>query len=159
MTNLLSELCFPIWEVKESLHGMRQFRLIFLWSCCSVRYCVRHFHTFVSFSVNWQWICYPYIKHFRNEKTQKWLSRWWTAREELARRWFLWSSSFKAGDMGGIWNPGLLTITRESLAFLIYGWGLPWWCSGEESTSHAGDAGSTLGLEESLEKEMATQPA
>ena len=162
MTDLPSELRFPIWEVKVSLHGMRQlrwiylWRLLFLWNCCSVWYCVRHFHTFVSLSENWQWMCYSCIKQFRNEKTQKSLAQWWTTREEMTRRWFLWSPSFKTGDMGGFWNPGLLPFTRESLEFLIYGWGLPWWCSGEESTCQRGDAGLIPGLEDSLEKEMAT---
>ena len=130
MTNLLSELCFPIWEVKESLHGMWQFRLIFLWSCCSVRYCVRHFHTFVSFSVNWQWICYPYIKHFRNEKTQKWLSRWWTAREEMARRWFLWSSSLRQEIWMGFETQGFYNHKGKlSISHLWMGASLvvQWW--------------------------------
>ena len=34
--------------------------------------------------------------------------------------------------------------------------GLPWWLSGKESACSVGDAGSTLGWEDPLEKEVAT---
>ena len=34
--------------------------------------------------------------------------------------------------------------------------GLPWWLSGKESASNAGDVGSIPGSEDPLEKEMAT---
>ena len=35
-------------------------------------------------------------------------------------------------------------------------YGLPWWLSGREFTSNAGDMVRSLGLEDPLEKEMAT---
>ena len=46
---------------------------------------------------------------------------------------------------------------REDIGIHTYGiTGLLKWLSGKESTCHAGDVGLIPGLEESLEKEMAT---
>ena len=73
MTNAFSELFSHVRSGEKVLLSVAtEIKVIFLWTYSCVRYCVRHFRTFVSFSEKWQWVCYYYIKQFCPPHVSQW---------------------------------------------------------------------------------------